>query len=77
MNGNVTFVGLNFQERVEEEHLKKEGNNGEIRLSRFSLARTHAHAPLVQPSAILLYCSHSGSGSTLFFLKSRLIKAQV
>ena len=29
MNGNVTFVGLNFQERVEEEHLKKEGNNGE------------------------------------------------
>ena len=36
MNGNVTFAGLNFQERVEEEHLKKEGNNGEIRLSRFS-----------------------------------------
>ena len=31
MNGNVTFVGLNFQERVEEEHLKKEGNNGEDR----------------------------------------------
>jgi len=29
MNGNVAFVGLNFQERVEEEHLKKEGNNGE------------------------------------------------
>ena len=29
MNGNATFVGLNFQERVEEEHLKKEGNNGE------------------------------------------------
>jgi len=29
MNGNVTFVGLNFQERVEEEHLKKEGDNGE------------------------------------------------
>ena len=31
MNGNVTFVGLNFQGRVEEEHLKKEGNNGEAR----------------------------------------------
>ena len=31
MNGSVTFVGLNFQERVEEEHLKKEGNNGEAR----------------------------------------------
>jgi hypothetical protein len=30
MNGNVTFVGLNFQERVEEDHLKKEGNNGEV-----------------------------------------------
>ena len=30
MNGNVTFVGLNFQERVEEEHLKKEGNNGKV-----------------------------------------------
>ena len=29
MNGNVMFVELNFQERVEEEHLKKEGNNGE------------------------------------------------
>lgn len=29
MNGNVTFVWLNFQVRVEEEHLKKEGNNGE------------------------------------------------
>jgi hypothetical protein len=29
MNGNVTYVGLNFQERVEEKHPKKEGNNGE------------------------------------------------
>ncbi|MHA2176488.1 MAG: hypothetical protein ACXACP_04690 [Candidatus Hodarchaeales archaeon] len=29
MNGNVTFAGLNFQEREEEEHLKKLGNNGE------------------------------------------------
>jgi hypothetical protein len=29
MNGNVTFVGLNFQEIVDEKHLKKEGNNGE------------------------------------------------
>ena len=29
MNGNVTFVGLNFQERVDEGHLKKEENNGE------------------------------------------------
>jgi hypothetical protein len=29
-NGNVTFVELNFQERVEEEHLKKEGNNGKM-----------------------------------------------
>ena len=29
MNGNATFVGLNFQERVKEEYLKKEGNNGE------------------------------------------------
>jgi hypothetical protein len=30
MNGNVTFVELNFQERVEEEHLKKEGNDGKV-----------------------------------------------
>ena len=29
MNGNVTFVGLNFLERKEEKHLKKEGNDGE------------------------------------------------
>jgi hypothetical protein len=42
LNGNVTFAGLNFQERVEEEHLKKEGNNGEIRLSRFSRLRAPA-----------------------------------
>jgi hypothetical protein len=30
MNGNVTFVELNFQEKVEEKHLKKEGNNGKL-----------------------------------------------
>ena len=30
MNGNVMFVELNFQERVETEHLKKEGNNGKV-----------------------------------------------
>jgi hypothetical protein len=29
MNGNVTFVGLNFQERKVEKHLKKEGNDGD------------------------------------------------
>jgi hypothetical protein len=30
MNGSAASVGLNFQERVEEKHLKKEGNNGEV-----------------------------------------------
>ena len=29
MDGSATFVGLNFQERVEEEHLKKKGGNGD------------------------------------------------
>ena len=33
MHGNVTFVGLNFQERVEEGHPKREGNNGETHWS--------------------------------------------
>jgi hypothetical protein len=38
MNGNVTYVGLNFQERVEEEHLEKEGNNGETYWDIFARA---------------------------------------
>ena len=29
MNGSATPVGQNFQVRVEEEHLKKKGGNGD------------------------------------------------
>jgi hypothetical protein len=29
MNGSATSVGLNFQERVEEEHQKKKLGNGD------------------------------------------------
>jgi hypothetical protein len=53
MNGNVIYVGLNFQERVEEKHPKKEGNNGEAYLG------IHARALL----------SYSGNPSFLLVSK--------
>ena len=36
MNGNVTYVGPSFQERVREKHQKKEENDGKTACVRMS-----------------------------------------
>jgi hypothetical protein len=53
MNGNVIYVGLNFQERAEEKHPKKEGNNGEANMG------IHARALTVASEASRRSCTAS------------------
>jgi len=46
MNGSARSVGLNFQERVEEEHQNKKRGNGDdsARLCAFNLLNARAYS---------------------------------